>query len=58
MVDMVTISAAFTGLTFAREAFQFVLRTKVEVDTRTRVAEAVEKLTNPNPKITQAASAC
>lgn len=44
MVDIATISAAFTGLTFARDALQFVLRTKVEVDTQTRVVEAVEKL--------------
>lgn len=44
MVDMAAIGAAYTGLTFVRDALQVVLRSKIEIETQTRITEALAKL--------------
>ena len=43
-MDLASIGAAYTGLKFAKDALQVVLASKVEAETRTKVADALERL--------------
>jgi hypothetical protein len=41
---LIDIGALATGLTFARDAFQVMLGSKIEIETQTRILEALTKL--------------
>ena len=43
-MDIATVSAAYTGLKFAKDALQVALGYKIETETRTQITTALEKL--------------
>ena len=43
-MDLAAIGAAYTGLKFAKDTLQVVLASKVDAETRTKIADALERL--------------
>jgi len=43
-MDMSTVTGAYTGLKFAKDVFQVLLRSKVALETRAEIDTAMEKL--------------
>ena len=52
-MDIATITSAWNGLKIAKDAFTFILNSKIETETRTKVTEALRVLGDAQDQLFQ-----